>query len=80
MSGFRFCWVITKYKLVTKSIVLSLQGRANLTRYGLIYENTLGRYVNDYNEDAKPVIFNEHATAAFRYFHSNIEGHLQYEY
>ncbi|XP_068909964.1 peroxidase [Tenebrio molitor] len=33
-------------------------------------------FVDDYNEDVDPTILNEHATAAFRYFHSLIAGHL----
>ncbi|RZB39260.1 hypothetical protein BDFB_005392 [Asbolus verrucosus] len=33
-------------------------------------------FVNDYDEDVDPTILNEHATAAFRYFHSLIAGHL----
>ncbi|XP_017785895.1 PREDICTED: peroxidase [Nicrophorus vespilloides] len=33
-------------------------------------------YVDDYSEHVDPTIINEHATAAFRYFHSAIAGHL----
>lgn len=34
-------------------------------------------YVDDYSEHVDPTIINEHATAAFRYFHSAIAGHLE---
>lgn len=54
-----------------------LSGKANLTRYGVIYENTHGCYVNDYNCTVNPAVLNEHANAAFRYYHSQIQGELQ---
>lgn len=34
-------------------------------------------FVNDYRSDVNPTVLNEHATAAFRYFHSLIAGHLE---
>lgn len=34
-------------------------------------------FVNDYNENVDPSVLNEHATAAFRFFHSLIAGHLE---
>lgn len=34
-------------------------------------------FINDYREEVDPTILNEHATAAFRYFHSLIAGHLE---
>ncbi|XP_049797648.1 peroxidase-like [Schistocerca nitens] len=33
-------------------------------------------YAQDYDHTADPRVINEHATAAFRYFHSNIQGYL----
>ncbi|XP_022901583.2 peroxidase-like isoform X1 [Onthophagus taurus] len=33
-------------------------------------------FVNDYDENVDPTVINEHATAAFRFFHSLIAGHL----
>lgn len=35
-------------------------------------------YVNDYNPKVDPSILDEHATAAFRHFHTLIRGYLQY--
>lgn len=34
-------------------------------------------FVNDYSESVDPTVINEHATAAFRFFHSLIAGHLE---
>uniref|UniRef100_A0AB38ZET2 Venom peroxidase 1 n=1 Tax=Oncocephalus sp. TaxID=2944721 RepID=A0AB38ZET2_9HEMI len=50
-------------------------GTKNMLKYGLIY-NSEG-YVDDYREDIDPRVLNGHATAAFRYFHSAIQGQLQ---
>ncbi|XP_015832935.2 peroxidase [Tribolium castaneum] len=33
-------------------------------------------FINDYRQEVDPTVLNEHATAAFRYFHSLIAGHL----
>ncbi len=46
-----------------------------MLKYKLIYK-TKG-YTNDYNEQVEPSVLNGHATAAFRYFHSAIQGHFQ---
>lgn len=43
----------------------------------LIYKTTAGSYVNDYDQSIDPSVLNSHATAAFRYFHSQIEGRLE---
>lgn len=51
-------------------------GKDNMIRNRLIYETTTGSYVNDYDPSIDPSVINEHATAAFRYFHSQIEGRL----
>lgn len=53
-------------------------GADNLLKYGLIY-NTHG-YTDDYKPDIDPSVLNSHATAAFRYFHSNIQGKLECVY
>ncbi|KAK9503739.1 hypothetical protein O3M35_010237 [Rhynocoris fuscipes] len=55
-------------------------GTKNMMRYGLLYDTD--GYVNDYREDVDPRVLNEHATAAFRYFHSAIQGffHLMGEH
>lgn len=44
----------------------------------LIYKTKPGSYVNDYDPTIDPSVLNSHATAAFRYFHSQIEGRLEY--
>lgn len=44
----------------------------------LIYKTKPGSYVNDYDSTIDPSVLNSHATAAFRYFHSQIEGRLEY--
>ncbi|XP_076249347.1 peroxidase [Calliopsis andreniformis] len=41
---------------------------------GILYQTK--NYVNDYDPDVDPSVLNEHTTAAFRYFHSLIAGHL----
>lgn len=43
----------------------------------LIYKTTPGTYINDYDPTIDPSVINSHATAAFRYFHSQIEGRLE---
>lgn len=52
-------------------------GTENMLKNRLIYETTKGSYVNDYDANIDPSIINSHATAAFRYFHSQIEGRLE---
>ncbi|KAL3277117.1 hypothetical protein HHI36_012473 [Cryptolaemus montrouzieri] len=49
-------------------------GLENSIRNKIIYNTN--RYVNDYKSRVDPTILNEHATAAFRYFHSAIAGGL----
>ncbi|XP_066995307.2 peroxidase isoform X2 [Anabrus simplex] len=50
-------------------------GPENSRRHGLIYD-THG-YTHDYDEHVDPSVINGHATAAFRYFHTNIVGFLK---
>lgn len=52
-------------------------GRENMLKNRLIYQTTKGSFVNDYNPNIDPSVLNSHATAAFRYFHSQIEGRLE---
>ncbi|XP_014244357.1 peroxidase-like [Cimex lectularius] len=49
-------------------------GTNNMMKYGLLYKTD--KFVNDYRDDVDPSVLNGHATAAFRYFHSSIQGHL----
>lgn len=51
-------------------------GMDNMLKYKLIYK-TKG-YTQDYHEDVDPSVLNGHATAAFRYFHSAIQGRFQW--
>uniref|UniRef100_A0A146M0F8 Peroxidase n=1 Tax=Lygus hesperus TaxID=30085 RepID=A0A146M0F8_LYGHE len=49
-------------------------GTNNMVKYGLLYKTD--GFVNDYREDVEPNVLNGHATAAFRYFHSAIQGQI----
>ncbi|CAH0553301.1 unnamed protein product [Brassicogethes aeneus] len=49
-------------------------GAENSLKNRILYQ-TKG-FVNDYDESVNPTVLNEHATAAFRYFHSLIAGRL----
>ncbi|CAH4030012.1 unnamed protein product [Pieris brassicae] len=50
-------------------------GYNNMVRNRLIYPDAEG-YVNDYNSNVDPSVSDEHATAAFRHFHTLIRGYL----
>ncbi|KAK6617631.1 hypothetical protein RUM44_005219 [Polyplax serrata] len=52
-----------------------LLGYKNLLEHGIIYHSEHA-YINDYNQHVDPSVLNEHATAAFRLFHTNIQGFL----
>lgn len=52
-------------------------GANNMLKNRLIYKTEPGSYVNDYDISIDPSVLNSHATAAFRYFHSQIEGRLE---
>lgn len=52
-------------------------GNENMLKNRLIFKTQSGSYVNDYNPSIDPSVINSHATAAFRYFHSQIEGRLE---
>ncbi|KAJ8932932.1 hypothetical protein NQ314_014310, partial [Rhamnusium bicolor] len=53
-------------------------GKDYLLKSEVLYE-TQG-FVNDYNENMNPSVLNEHANAAFRFFHTNIAGRLETSY
>lgn len=52
-------------------------GTDNMLKNRLIYKTTPGSYVNDYDSSIDPSVINSHATAAFRYFHTQIVGLLE---
>lgn len=52
-------------------------GADNMLKNRLIYKTTPGSYVNDYDGTIDPSVINSHATAAFRYFHTQIVGLLE---
>ncbi|CAG9818166.1 unnamed protein product [Phaedon cochleariae] len=49
-------------------------GLENSVKNQILYQTR--DFVNDYEESVDPTILNEHATAAFRFFHSLIAGNL----
>ncbi|XP_059053661.1 peroxidase-like [Achroia grisella] len=51
-------------------------GLENMVKNKLIYPGVQG-YVNDYNPNVDPSVLDEHATAAFRHFHTLIRGFLK---
>ncbi|KAJ0177820.1 hypothetical protein K1T71_006693 [Dendrolimus kikuchii] len=53
-----------------------LLGFENMVKNKLIHPKARG-YVNDYNPNVDPSVLDEHATAAFRHFHTLIRGHLK---
>lgn len=53
-----------------------LLGAENMVKHKLIYPDEQ-KYVNDYDPNINPSIINEHATAANRFFHSSVYGHLE---
>nr|CAD7575755.1 unnamed protein product [Timema californicum] len=50
-------------------------GWESTKHHGLTYDTH--DYTHDYSEHVDPSVINGHATAAFRYFHTNIAGYLQ---
>ncbi|XP_018321308.1 peroxidase [Agrilus planipennis] len=50
-------------------------GLENTIQHKIVYPGAKG-FVNDYDESINPSVLNEHATAAFRYFHTLIAGYL----
>ncbi|CAD7091910.1 unnamed protein product [Hermetia illucens] len=68
---------IAQYQHITYYEWLPLMlGAENMLKNRLIYPVQGGRYVNDYDPTVDPRVLNSHATAAFRFFHSQIEGRL----
>ncbi|XKL59209.1 hypothetical protein PGB90_000225 [Kerria lacca] len=51
-------------------------GRENMLNRKLIYDTE--EFVNDYNPNVNPSVINESATAAFRIFHSTIQGFFSF--
>ncbi|CAH2040582.1 unnamed protein product, partial [Iphiclides podalirius] len=52
-----------------------LLGENNMIEKKLIYPN-IDTYVNDYDSSVNPAVYKEHASAAFRHFHTLIRGYL----
>lgn len=52
-------------------------GTDNMLKNRLIYNVPPTTHVNDFDSSIDPSVLNSHATAAFRYFHSQIEGRLE---
>lgn len=52
-------------------------GAENMLKNRLIYKVPEKAPVNDFDPSIDPSVINSHATAAFRYFHSQIEGRLE---
>ncbi|KAJ1520516.1 hypothetical protein ONE63_003639 [Megalurothrips usitatus] len=66
---------IAQYQFVSYYEYLPLfLGGDNLRRHGILYKAQ--GHINDYREEVDPSVLQGHATAAFRYFHSLIAGHL----
>lgn len=57
--------------------VCTRAGYENMIQNRLIYNVADGECINDYDPTVNPTIINEHATVAFRYFHTQIAGYLQ---
>lgn len=53
-------------------------GEKNMIDKKLIYPN-IDTYVNDYDPCENPSVFKEHATAAYRHFHTLIRGYLEWD-
>ncbi|CAH1956894.1 unnamed protein product [Acanthoscelides obtectus] len=50
-------------------------GRKNMLEKKIIYD--ADGYIDDYNEDVDATALDEHGNAAFRYYHTQIAGHLK---
>uniref|UniRef100_A0A1A9W584 Peroxidase n=1 Tax=Glossina brevipalpis TaxID=37001 RepID=A0A1A9W584_9MUSC len=51
-------------------------GYENMLKNRLIYSAPKTTHINDFDPSIDPSVLNGHATAAFRYFHTQIEGRL----
>jgi len=74
MKTKEFGCLIVYFSFINTSFLCS--GRETTQRNGLTY-NTQG-FSYDYNENVDPSVLNDHATAAFRFFHTNIAGFLRW--
>lgn len=52
-------------------------GEENMYNAKMLYHKSGEDYVNDYDPSVDPSALNDHSSAAFRYYHSSIEGHLK---
>uniref|UniRef100_A0A182JAF1 Heme peroxidase 1 n=1 Tax=Anopheles atroparvus TaxID=41427 RepID=A0A182JAF1_ANOAO len=68
---------IAKYQSVVFNEWLPIYlGRQNMLNHGLLHETAADDFVADYNSLEDPTVSNAFGTAAFRYFHNMIVGHL----
>lgn len=56
-------------------VIINITGNAQVYQNKIVYDTK--DYVNDYDETVITNTLNEHANAAFRYFHTNIVGNLK---
>ncbi|XP_058126675.1 peroxidase-like [Anopheles ziemanni] len=69
---------IAKYQAVVFNDWLPIYlGRQNMLDRGLLHQNANGDWIADYDLLGDPTVSNEFGTAAFRYFHNMIVGHLE---
>ncbi|CAH1100323.1 unnamed protein product [Psylliodes chrysocephalus] len=66
---------IAQHQYITFYELLQLYFGQLLIRDSHIIFDTDG-YVDDYDDEMRPHVFNEHAQGAFRHFHGMVEGHL----
>lgn len=70
------CLCLVSVSRVIVLFLFVLSGLEHSLRHGLVYD-TKG-YTGDYNPKVNPAVLQEHATAAFRFPHTNIAGILKF--
>lgn len=56
---------------------MTFSGFDNLIKDNVIYNETKYDFIDDYDPEEEPAIYNEHAHGAFRYFHTHIAGRMR---
>ncbi|KAG5666643.1 hypothetical protein PVAND_014659 [Polypedilum vanderplanki] len=72
----RICIGIYQYISYYEWLTIFL-GTQNMLNLGMITHFDGDEYANDFDSSVNPAVFNEHSQAAFRFYHTQIEGHLQ---